>query len=86
MTLVVRFTREIVHVLMFLISCSQPPVVTSEEQTSGTFNPTGFLYQMTLNICLVGLCVGLVCGCVYEVIRKRKRKAKVEPEGKCFRY
>ena len=71
-----------IECLTFLISCFQPPVVTPQEQLSGTLNPTGFMYQMTLNICLIGLCAGLVCGCVYEVIRKRKKEAKVGPEGK----
>jgi vacuolar-type H+-ATPase subunit I/STV1 len=57
---------------------------TTEERLSETFNPTGPMYIMTLSICIVGLCLGVFCGCIYEVIKRHRKKAKVEPEGTCF--
>jgi hypothetical protein len=67
----------------FLTSCFQVTPTTAEELVGETFNPTGYMYKMSLNISLIGLLLGIVCGCVYEVMRRKKKKTKVEPEGNC---
>jgi hypothetical protein len=38
------------------------------------------VYSLTLTICSILLCVGSLCGCIYEIMRRKKR-AKVQPEG-----
>jgi hypothetical protein len=68
----------------FLTSCRfQVTPTTAEELVGETFNPTGYMYKMSLNISLIGLLLGIVCGCVYEVMRRKKKKIKVKPEGNC---
>jgi hypothetical protein len=39
------------------------------------------MYKLTLNICLILLFVGTICGCIYEFRRRKKRATKVKPEG-----
>ena len=46
------------------------------------------MYTLTLTICFALLCLGCFCGCIYEVIRRKRRATKVEPESEseseCF--
>ena len=55
--------------------------MSAAELLGDTFSHEADLYQLTLNLCLILLCVGTVCGCIYEVIRRKRRATKVEPES-----
>ncbi|XP_028392900.1 uncharacterized protein LOC114517402 [Dendronephthya gigantea] len=70
------------------IEANSDPVVIAptsvEELLSETFNPQGYMYSMTLIICVTGLGVGFLCGCVYEIIRLNRRNVKVQPEAESY--
>ena len=55
--------------------------MSTAEMMGETFNNEGEMYQLTLNICFALLAVGMLCGCIYEVLRRKKLAATVEPEG-----
>ncbi|XP_028409028.1 uncharacterized protein LOC114531613 isoform X2 [Dendronephthya gigantea] len=67
----------------FIANNSSPVQVTdvsAEDITSQTYNPQTALYQITLYTCGVALIVLSLCGCVYEIIRRKRISVKVHCE------
>lgn len=64
--------------------------MSTADLMAGTFDSGGDMYQLTLRLCFILLGTAFVCGCIYEIIRRKRRAAKVapkdvpedEPEGK----
>ena len=45
-----------------------------------TYNPQSALYQIALTSCTLALLVLFLCGCIYEIIRRKKKSLKVDCE------
>ena len=46
---------------------------------AGTFDSGADMYQLTLRICLILFVTGIVCGGIYEIIRRKRRAKRVVP-------
>ena len=58
-----------------------PTEISTAEIVGDSLSHEGDMYTLTLTICFALFCVGCFCGCIYEVIRRKRRATKVEPEG-----
>ena len=54
--------------------------MSTADLMAGTFDSGGDMYQLTLRLCFILLCTAFVCGCIYEIIRRKRRAAKVAPK------
>ena len=54
--------------------------MSTADLMAGTLDSGGDMYQLTLRLCFILLCTAFVCGCVYEIIRRKRRAAKVTPK------
>lgn len=53
--------------------------MSAADAMAGTFDSEADMYQLTLRLCLILFVTGIVCGCIYEVIRRKRRAARVVP-------
>ena len=60
--------------------------VSAADMVGEAYNPQTALYQITLYTCALALIVLSLCGCVYEIIRRKRISVKVDCEkGMVFR-
>lgn len=67
--------------ILFLFFYLQATEVSPAEVFGDSLSHEADMYKLTLNICLILLFVGTICGCIYEFRRRKKHATKVKPEG-----